>query len=124
VIGFGNAEQEGRSRRGWFMGHFVGAERGLLQTQAVEVKWGVHTLGEARPGWARSSLATTLSMLVQGCIRYEFDDGQQHRLVEPGDYAVWSAGVGHRWWVEEDRTIVVTVRWPSLAGDAVEIEPA
>ncbi|SOD71201.1 hypothetical protein SAMN05892883_0766 [Jatrophihabitans sp. GAS493] len=35
-------------------------------------------------------------------------------LARQGDYATWGPGIDHSWQAEED-TVVVTVRWPSLA---------
>jgi quercetin dioxygenase-like cupin family protein len=86
----------------------------------VEVKWGVHTLNETRRSWAVSSAASTLSLLVQGSIRLFFK-GQQTLLNRPGDYALWGPGVAHRWRIEADDTIVLTIRWPSRAGDALDM---
>ena len=43
-------------------------------------------------------------------------------LAEPGDYALWPPGVAHRWRIEQDDTIVLTVRWPSLSADAVDAQ--
>ena len=62
----------------------------------------------------------SLSLLVRGCIRLFFAGGQQALLAEPGDYVIWPPGVAHRWRIEQDDTVVLTVRWPSLAGDARE----
>jgi hypothetical protein len=52
----GNAAQDANPFRGWFVGHFVPAELGPRSTDAVEVKWGVHALGEKRAGWALSAV--------------------------------------------------------------------
>jgi hypothetical protein len=87
----------------------------LRSTSDVEVKWGTHALGEVRPEWGASDVATTLSVLVRGCIRLLFDDGREALLDEPGDYALWAPGVAHRWTIEQDDTVVMTVRWPSRA---------
>ena len=109
----GNAAQDGSPFRGWFVGHFVPAELGLRATDALEVKWGAHGLGETRAAWATSPGATSLSVLVRGAIRLLFDDGREALLTEPGDYALWPPGVGHRWRIEMGDTVVLTVRWPS-----------
>jgi hypothetical protein len=109
----GNAGQDAEPFRGWFVGHFVPPELGLRSTDAVEVKWGTHTLGEARGAWAASTEATSLSLLVQGCIRILFADGEEALLATPGDYAVWPPGLAHSWQIEEDDTVVLTLRWPS-----------
>ena len=109
----GNAARDDSLVRGWFVGHFIPPEKGLPSTSDVEVKWGTHAFGERRPEWGSSDVATTLSVLVRGCIRIAFDDGGEALLDEPGDYALWSPGVAHRWSIEQDDTVVLTVRWPS-----------
>lgn len=111
----GNAALDGSAYRGWFVGHFM--PDGLPCTDAVEVKWGVHALDEVRPSWAVSAEATTLSVVVRGSIRLYFEDGAEALLCEPGDYALWPPGLAHRWRIEEDNTVIVTLRWPSKAGD-------
>lgn len=119
----GNAASDGAAYRGWFIGHFVPAGAGACSTGSVEVKWGVHAGGETRAAWAVSRQATSMSLLVQGAIRLFFAGGQEALLAVPGDYAVWPPGVAHRWRIEHDETIVLTVRWPSLGGDAVDLAP-
>ena len=109
----GNAALDSVAFRGWFIGHFVPPEFGLRSTQNVEVKWGKHELGESRADWGLSDEATSLSVLVSGCIHLFFEDGREARLDQPGDYAVWAPGVQHRWEIEQDNTVVLTVRWPS-----------
>jgi len=113
----GNAARDGASFRGWFIGHFAPTD--LARSDDVEVKWGVHARDETRSTWASNEGATTLSVLVQGRFRLQFD-GRECLLSQPGDYALWAPGVAHRWQVEADDTIVVTVRWPSRPGDARE----
>jgi quercetin dioxygenase-like cupin family protein len=39
-------------------------------------------------------------------------------LERQGDYVVWGPGVDHSWRAEEE-SVVLTVRWPSVAGYAV-----
>ena len=41
--------------------------------------------------------------------------GAELLLEQPGDYALWAPGVAHRWTIEQDDTVVMTVRWPSRA---------
>jgi hypothetical protein len=76
-------------------------------------------LGEERTVWAASSEATTLSILIHGCIRILFASGEEALLAEQGDYALWPPGTAHRWQVEQDDTLVLSLRWPSHAGDVV-----
>ena len=87
----GNAGTDGAAYRGWFVGHFIGS--GAAATSDVEVKWGVHSAGEARSAWAVSRRATSLSLLVRGAIRLFFDGGRETLLSQPGDYALWPPGV-------------------------------
>jgi hypothetical protein len=111
----GNAERDAQAYRGWFIGHFVPPELGPRSTDAIEIKWGTHANGETRAGWATSSEATSLSLLVRGRIRLFFATGQEALLAEPGDYALWAPGIAHSWQIEQDDTVVFTVRWPSAA---------
>jgi hypothetical protein len=115
----GKAGVDGADFRGWIVGHFIGD--GPRRSAAVEVKWGVHTLDETRASWAVSAEATSMSLLVRGRIRLIFAE-REHLLSEPGDYAVWGPGVAHRWRIEAEDTVVLTVRWPSRAGDAANVE--
>ncbi len=114
----GNAQRDGAPYRGWILGHFMPS--GPSQSDAVEVKWGTHAFGETRANWAVSHQATTLSLLVTGSIRLFFED-REEVLSEPGEYALWGPGVAHRWRIEADDTVILTVRWPSLAGDATDV---
>jgi hypothetical protein len=119
----GNAELAGVAYRGWFVGHFLGPRAGPASTEAVEVKWGVHPRPESRRAWAASSAATSLSILIQGQIHLFFRNGQEALLSRAGDYALWGPRLAHRWEIELPDTIVLTVRWPSRAGDAVDLDP-
>jgi hypothetical protein len=121
-ITFGNALDEGSQagRRGWFIGHFLEPGSGPAATDQVEVKWGVHAAGEMKVIEGLNQTATTLSLLVSGRFRLDFPShGRGVTLVRPGDYAVWSPGVSHRWYVLED-AVVITVRWPSRRDDQSE----
>ncbi|MCS0603714.1 signal peptidase I [Streptomyces sp. LP11] len=113
----GHAGKDAALDRGWLLGHFKepGDPR---HSDAVEVKWGVHPRGERRARWVRGEVRTALLVLVSGRFRLEFP-GREVLLAEQGDYAVWGQGVDHSWVAEED-SVVLTVRWPSVAGYAVE----
>lgn len=116
---FGNANVEGTSRWGWFLGHFVTAADDPRSTNALEVKWAVHKAGEGRTQWATNVEATTLSILIKGRFRLQFPE-QEILLSHEGDYALWCPGVPHSWCAEDDSTIL-TVRWPSKSGDSVDV---
>jgi AraC-like ligand binding domain len=115
----GNAGADGTGdTRGWFVGHFVEPSASLRCTDAVEVKWGVHPAGESRSRMAMGTKATTLSILVSGTFRVSFSN-REVCLARPGDYVLFPPGVLHGWAAEAD-SIVITIRWPSEPGDAVE----
>lgn len=109
----GNAARDAEAYRGWFIGHFVPPEFGLRSTTDVEVKWGIHERGEIRAGWGANDKSISLSLIISGAIRLLFPDGRQALLKERGDYVLWAPGVQHRWEIEQDNTVVLTVRWPS-----------
>ena len=120
-IVWGNAIEEGSrpGRRGWFVGHFMAAGS-LAATSMVEVKWGEHAAGEEKAMEGANQTATTMSLLVSGRFRLDFpSQGRTICLVQPGDYALWSPGVSHRWRALEN-AVVITVRWPSVRNDQVE----
>ena len=86
----------------------------------VEVKWGARVAGEIKAIEGVNQTSTTMSLLVSGRFRLDFPShGSSVTLVRPGDYAVWSPGVSHRWQVLED-AVVITVRWPSQRDDQSE----
>ncbi len=116
---FGNAQVEGASRWGWFLGHFITPSDDPRSTPTVEVKWGVHQAGDGRSQWATNVEATTLSILIKGRFRLQFPE-QEILLSSEGDYGLWLPGVPHSWCAEEESTIL-TVRWPSKPKDSLEI---
>jgi hypothetical protein len=109
----GNAARDGRDRRGWLIGHFFDDASDVRSSDAVEIKWGVHPAGEGRNQWNTREQRTTALLLIQGRFRLDLSVGS-FVLAEEGDYAIWGPGVDHSWHAEED-SIVVTIRWPSLA---------
>jgi hypothetical protein len=98
--------------RGWILGHFM-PDGDARHSEDVEIKWGVHPVGERRREWDSGDQRTTLSMLISGRFRIEFAD-RAVVLTEQGDYVLFR-GVGHTWHSEEAATLV-TIRWPSLPG--------
>jgi hypothetical protein len=91
----------------------------LRHSGAVEVKWGVHAVGDKRTEWSPGEHDRTVLVLIEGRWRLELAEGEQRSnpqiivLDAPGDYVVWGKRVDHRWHAEED-SVVITVRWPSL----------
>ncbi|MFC0554334.1 signal peptidase I [Planotetraspora thailandica] len=112
----GRADVDAASDRGWLLGHFkpLGDVR---HSEDVEIKWGVHPRGDERAQWVRGEHRTALLILISGRFRVEVP-GRSVLLAEQGDYVVWGYGVDHSWRAEED-SVVLTVRWPSVAGYAV-----
>jgi hypothetical protein len=115
----GNASTEGASRGGWFVGHFIEPSNDPRSLSALEIKWGIHKAGDSRTDWAVNSEATTLSMLISGRFRLKFPK-REVLLFQAGDYVLWLPGVPHCWVALSDSTIV-TIRWPSKAGDSVGV---
>ncbi|HEV7278639.1 MAG TPA: hypothetical protein VGN57_00385 [Pirellulaceae bacterium] len=113
----GNAIDDGRPRRGWFLGRFIDDDA-YRQTHDVEVKWGVHPPGESNAGFAADQVARTMSVLIRGQFRLTFrrkDQTEEVVLAREGDYALWLPGVEHAWRAEgEEASVILTVRWPSL----------
>lgn len=114
----GNAALEGEAYRGWFLGYFVTPPEDVRSTSAVELKWTTHPAGDTRSSWALNQEATTISILIRGRFWVQFPDGDI-LLSQEGDYVLWQPGVPHCWRAEETSTIL-TVRYPSKAGDSTE----
>jgi hypothetical protein len=112
----GNATMDQVRGSGWFIGQFVPAELGLRHQTDVEVKWGRHNDGERRSHpWANGN-ATTISVLIRGVLRVEFQvDGtsQVITLQTEGDYVVFGPDILHTWEATGD-TIVLSIRFPSV----------
>ena len=121
-IEVGNAAADGDRYSGWLVGHFVDPPDDARRTEAVSVKWGRHPAGETRTAWAVSAEATTLAILVRGRFRLAFPSGE-YVLTREGDYVLWPPGMPHRWRAETD-AVVLTVRWPSRAGDSADVPAA
>jgi hypothetical protein len=113
---FGNAKADQVRGSGWFVGQFVQAELGLRRQTEVELKWGIHPDGDKRPQpWANQN-GTTISVLIEGCLRVTFHvDGtrQEATLRTKGDYVIFGPDVVHSWEAVGD-TIVLSVRFPSV----------
>ena len=107
----GNAEQDGLETRGWILGHFIGPSEGVRSSKDVEVKWGIHPVGDKRREWTSDDRRTTLVLLISGSFRVDLT-GASIALGKQGDYAVWGPGIDHSWEAISD-SVVVTVRWPS-----------
>lgn len=113
----GNAYADGAADLGWLLGHFK-PPADVRHSRGVEIKWGVHPQGDKRAQWVAGEERTALLVLISGRFRVELP-GRDALLAEQGDYVVWGPGVDHSWYAEEN-SVVLTVRWPSVAGYAVE----
>jgi hypothetical protein len=113
---FGNARVDAAGKAGWFVGQFIPVELGLRRQTDVELKWGIHPDGEKRPQpWANQN-ATTISVLIEGCLKITFHvDGAEREVTlrTKGDYVVFGPEVVHSWEAVGD-TIVLSVRFPSV----------
>jgi hypothetical protein len=113
----GHAAKDAALDRGWLLGHFKEADD-PRHSEAVEIKWGVHPRGDQRAQWVVGEQRTALLVLISGRFRLDFPSGSVV-LEEQGDYVVWGRGVDHSWFAEEE-SVVLTVRWPSVPGYAVQ----
>jgi hypothetical protein len=118
-IVLGNANTEAAKRSGWFLGHFITPTDDPRSTHDLEVKWAIHKAGDCRTEWATNVHASTISILIKGRFCLQFPE-QDVLLAQEGDYVLWRSGVAHTWVAKEDST-VLTVRWPSVSGDSVEV---
>ena len=110
----GRAGEDAARNQGWLLGYFVPPGE-LLHSDDVEVKWGVHPVGDRRAAWATDERRTALLVLIRGAFNIELRD-RTVVLRSPGDYVVWGPGEDHSWRALEADTTVLTVRWPSLPG--------
>lgn len=119
----GNAGRDGK--RGWFIGQFVAPELGLRHRHDVEIKWGVHPRGEARPGsWVSYRVATTIAVLIRGeiLIRVRCNSATEDIvLAAEGDYIILPPIIEHTWQALTD-CVVLTVRSPSIPDDVLSVE--
>jgi hypothetical protein len=114
----GNAASIAPHRHGWFLGHFI-TEDPARATPHVEVKWAHHKKGETNRAFAANKTAHSLSILISGRFRLQFQEPAGIREVllhAQSDFALWPPGLPHNWLAEED-SIILTVRWPSLPND-------
>jgi quercetin dioxygenase-like cupin family protein len=107
----GNAAEDSKNHRGWFVGQFINPDLGVRHSEDTEVKWGIHPSGEKRPEWTADDQRTTLTILIEGHFRVDTTDGTS-TMERPGDYVMWGPGVDHTWEALAD-SVVLTVRWPS-----------
>ena len=107
----GNAADDGRDTRGWFLGAFIAPAEGVRSSKDVEVKWAIHPIGDKRTQWTADDRRSTMVLLVEGTFRVDPTEGSVI-LAEQGDYLVWGPGIDHSWEALAP-SVVITVRWPS-----------
>jgi hypothetical protein len=118
-VSYGNGLLDGKHHAGWFIGHFVD-ESTPQHTEDIELKYTFNPTGSQNEGFVANRMSRSLAILISG--KHLLDFGNTSILLErPGDYAIWSAGVGHTWTSMEDSTLL-TVRWPSIPKDQVPAE--
>ena len=110
----GNAATDSGLHHGWLLGHFIDPAHGIRNTEALEVKWGIHPAGRTRRSWTEGETRTTMAILVSGRFRIDLSTGSV-TLGRQGDFVVWGPGIDHSWESETD-SVVITVRWPSVPG--------
>jgi len=124
---FGNAEEDGHDFSCWFVGQidtwcvengllFNAKKYGLRNRSNLEIKWGVHTKNQERPGgWTKSPGSTAISVLVRGLFRIKFrilkkNTFHEVLLKKEGDYVIWNEELEHIW-IAEKESRILTVRW-------------
>lgn len=108
----GNAQIDGKERRGWILGHFMpGGD--IRRSEDIEIRWAVHQGGERRGEWVTEERRTTAIILISGRFKVELP-GQSVTLAQQGDYILFH-GTSHSWQAETD-CVVLGIRWPSVPG--------
>jgi hypothetical protein len=109
----GNAADAAKNTRGWFLGHFMPGDDNPLRNNDVEVKWFLHPKGDTRPEWSPASDVRTLNILIRGRFVLVFPD-HEVLLEKEGDFVLFGPDVAHSY-RSEDESVMLTVRWPSIA---------
>jgi hypothetical protein len=128
-VQFGNAGRLQTNGTGWFVGFsdWTKSPGSNLRHVPMEqpatglcVKWFMHEAGDPNGGAKPVSEGRTLSLVAgaPGEFKLEFSESPAFApadtvsclLREPGDYALWGAGVFHRWSVLKP-TCILTLRW-------------
>jgi mannose-6-phosphate isomerase-like protein (cupin superfamily) len=111
----GNVAVASRDTRGWFLGHFMPGDDNPLRTSDLELKWFTHAKGETRVEWAPGNPVKTLNILMRGRFVLQFPD-REVALEKEGDFVLFGPDVPHSFRSEEE-SLILTVRWPSLAAE-------
>ncbi len=129
-IEFGNAAQLDTNGTGWFVGFSECAKSQIAaslrympqdrRAHTLCMKWMQHPAHDSRAAVKPVSVGRTISILVSesGAFRVEFSRRQdfsedlliRHILRRHGDFVAWGENLYHRWFADEDSTIL-TLRW-------------
>jgi hypothetical protein len=114
----GDANEVAGGNRGWMVGNFPGLVPDQLITSDIEIKYDRPLKGTIRNVWSANRKATTLSMILEGK-QTLYLPGEEHHF---GSEQFWLTrpGVPHKWAIEED-AFIITVRFPGIKADAVEL---
>jgi hypothetical protein len=139
-IEFGDAGMLDTAGGGWFLG-FGDWTRAIVpgvvdlrhmpkeaRSHSLCMKWMAHLAGDPRGAVKPPSEGRSLSLLVseRGRFRIQFSgqpdfsegDIVEHTLERHGQFVAWGEGIHHRWFADEDCTIL-TLRWvPEPMGGA------
>ncbi len=131
-VEFGNAGDLDTLGTGWFLGfsewtratppgvsplRFMPRDR---RSHTLCMKWMTHPEGDPRGAAKPPSEGRTISILAseRGRFRIEFSEHEDFpeggttsvTLARHGDFAVWGEALHHRWFADEEATIL-TLRW-------------
>lgn len=131
-IEFNNVGSLDTGGSGWFVGFSEWARSKLAGTADLRympelerchtlcMKWMRHPAHDPRGAAKPPSAGRTLSLLVSKSGRFrlefsaqeDFSQGEvvRHTLRRHGDFVIWGENVYHRWFVEQECTIL-TLRW-------------
>jgi hypothetical protein len=105
------------NKRGWVIGYFTDPEHDFHEHD-FEMQWTELRAGRKKHGGpARNKTAKTMCILISGHLRLKFAGSREVvHLEKQGDYVYFPPGVFH-YWVAVEKTVTMTLRWPSIRGD-------
>lgn len=135
-IEFGNAGKLDTHGTGWFIGFSQWTQSGNAEAanlryipkgslaHTLHAKWMVHPAGDDRGSQKPPSEGRTISILVseRGVFRIQFAPNQhfgasetvEYTLNAHGDFIIWGENIHHRWFVDEECTIL-SLRWTPVS---------
>ncbi len=110
---------DSKCERGWFLGHF--AKIPELKNEDVEAQIVEHETGKEKNRPAFNKRGKTLTMVLSGKMDILFPEEKKTiNLNKEGDFVIFSEKIIHSWKCTE-KAKVLTIRWPSLPNDVVEV---